>query len=255
MDKFVWEIVNGLFLHNPLFWVFILAALLGAIFYKQIIGFMGEFWVRQALRKLNTKDYLVLNDIMFEGDGKTHQIDHVVVSKYGIFVIETKQYNGYVTGSEYDNNWRLQAGKKVIYINNPMRQNYGHVVELSKKLGLDMDKFIPIVCIPSTAKVKVKSKIPVARSYDLDSIIMEYKDESVLEYNKIYEEIKQFNITDRKVKRNHIVTTKEIINIKKEAMINKCPLCGGDLVLRKGSRGEFFGCSNYPKCRYTKNKN
>ena len=48
---------------------------------------------------------------------------------------------------------------------------------------------------------------------------------------------------------------KKIINIKKEEMINKCPLCGGDLVLRKGSRGEFFGCSNYPKCRYTKNKN
>ena len=34
---------------------------------------------------------------------------------------------------------------------------------------------------------------------------------------------------------------------------NKCPLCGGDLVVRSGSWGEFIGCSNYPKCKYTEN--
>ncbi len=33
-----------------------------------------------------------------------------------------------------------------------------------------------------------------------------------------------------------------------------CPECGGTLVVRKGKRGEFYGCSNFPKCRYTKEK-
>ena len=33
-----------------------------------------------------------------------------------------------------------------------------------------------------------------------------------------------------------------------------CKWCGGKLVLRKGKNGEFYGCSNYPKCRYTKSK-
>ncbi len=32
-----------------------------------------------------------------------------------------------------------------------------------------------------------------------------------------------------------------------------CPECGGELVKRKGRFGEFFGCSNYPNCKYTKN--
>ena len=32
-----------------------------------------------------------------------------------------------------------------------------------------------------------------------------------------------------------------------------CPRCGGELVRRKGRYGEFLGCSNYPRCRYTKN--
>ncbi len=33
----------------------------------------------------------------------------------------------------------------------------------------------------------------------------------------------------------------------------KCPQCGGDLVKRKGRFGEFIACSNFPKCKYTKN--
>lgn len=34
----------------------------------------------------------------------------------------------------------------------------------------------------------------------------------------------------------------------------KCPECGGNLILRKGKFGEFYGCSNYPNCKYTKQK-
>lgn len=32
-----------------------------------------------------------------------------------------------------------------------------------------------------------------------------------------------------------------------------CPECGSELLLRKGRYGEFIACSNYPKCKYTKN--
>ena len=110
MDKFVWKMVNGLFLKNPLFWLFIIVVIkhnlifssdisfdITVLFYKRIVGFMGELWTKEALFKLNKNEYKILNDIMIEIDGITHQIDHVIVSKYGIFVIETKQYNGYIT--------------------------------------------------------------------------------------------------------------------------------------------------------------
>ena len=38
-----------------------------------------------------------------------------------------------------------------------------------------------------------------------------------------------------------------------EMQMEICPKCGGELVKRSGRYGKFFGCSNYPKCRYTRN--
>lgn len=38
-----------------------------------------------------------------------------------------------------------------------------------------------------------------------------------------------------------------------EAKLPSCPRCGGELLKRNGRFGPFFGCSNYPACRYTKN--
>ncbi|MDR0778247.1 MAG: topoisomerase DNA-binding C4 zinc finger domain-containing protein [Methanomassiliicoccaceae archaeon] len=32
-----------------------------------------------------------------------------------------------------------------------------------------------------------------------------------------------------------------------------CPRCGKMLVLRNGKNGQFYGCSGYPNCRFTKN--
>ena len=135
-----------------------------------------------------------------------------------------------------------------------MYQNYGHVVALSKKLNLDMDKFIPIVCIPSTAKVNVKSRIPVARNTNIVNIIKNYQEEIISKPALFYEEIKKANITDYKTKKEHIVRTRAIINAKKSNMVGKCPLCGNDLILKNGSRGEFYGCKSYPKCKYTQSK-
>lgn len=53
-------------------------------------GFMGEFWLKLKLQKLDPKKYIVLNDIMIKNNDSTSQIDHIVISEYGIFVIEMK---------------------------------------------------------------------------------------------------------------------------------------------------------------------
>lgn len=34
---------------------------------------------------------------------------------------------------------------------------------------------------------------------------------------------------------------------------NLCPYCKVELVLRNGKNGKFYGCRNFPRCRYTKN--
>lgn len=79
-----------------------LIVILIPIIQKKVIGFFGEFWVKLELKKLK-KDYKVLNNVIIRTiDNSTHQIDHIVVSKYSIFVIETKQINGYIKGNDYD---------------------------------------------------------------------------------------------------------------------------------------------------------
>ena len=59
-------------------------------FIPRIIGTYGEYKVSSKLKRLNRKDYIVLNDILLKKNNSTTQIDHIVVCKSGIFVIETK---------------------------------------------------------------------------------------------------------------------------------------------------------------------
>ena len=92
-----------------------LIVILIPIIQKKVIGFFGEFWVKLELKKLK-KDYKVLNNVIIRTiDNSTHQIDHIVVSKYGIFVIETKQINGYIKGNDYDKNWTVKRQRATAY--------------------------------------------------------------------------------------------------------------------------------------------
>ena len=238
---------------QPILLILPILGVLVTIFGKKIIGMAGEHWVKQELKKLDLNKYHIINDVTVRtADNNTHQIDHLVISKEGIFVIETKQYSGYITGTEYDKKW---VQNKKYYINNPVHQNYGHMKALEEVLELDESKFIPIVCISGSAKLKVKAtKNHVVVIYDLNSTIMSYTKEILPNSEEIYNKVLAINITDKEEKKKHV---SEVKKIQKEKAIPKgeniCPMCGGTLVERTGKRGKFLGCSNYPKCRFTKN--
>ena len=232
MQDFVNELIVGIALKNPIFWIIIIGAILSTVFYKKMIGMMGEFWTKCELRKLS-KEYLVLNDVMLRTeDKKTHQIDHIVVSKYGIFVIETKHYNGYITGNDYDKKWCFKAGKNKYYINNPVHQNYGHMKALEEIFDLKEEKFIPLICITSNAKTKISSS-NVVRVYELVNRIASYKNEVLEDYQEIYKRLVELNITNKNERKNHNKMA-EIEKEKKDfSLKNKCPKCGGELITRK----------------------
>ena len=69
------------------------------------IGAKGESRVARELRRLNPKEYIVLNDLVVKTSRGSSQIDHVVISIYGIFVIETKTYRGWIHGNENSEYW------------------------------------------------------------------------------------------------------------------------------------------------------
>lgn len=91
-------------------WVLIVSISILSAFMPRIKGYFGEKSVSFFLTGLDETKYKILNNIMLKVGNKTTQIDHVVVSNYGIFVIETKNYKGWIIGDEYDEYW-----KQVIY--------------------------------------------------------------------------------------------------------------------------------------------
>ena len=67
----------------------------------------GKYSEKLVYRKmLNLPDeYTIFNNLLFENNGYSTQIDHLVVSPYGVFVIETKDYKGWIFGGEYSEKW------------------------------------------------------------------------------------------------------------------------------------------------------
>lgn len=243
-------------LKQPTFWISLVLVMIIPIIYPKLRGFFGEVWVRKVLEKLPQDKYSALNDIMIKSSKSTHQIDHIVISKFGIFVIEMKNYYGTIVGDEYKDKWIQYLGKNKYYFNNPTHQNYGHVKALEEVLGLEANKFIPIVCISNQAKLKVKAE-NVTQLEFLNRLIESYKEEILdANINEIKEKLESINITDKDVRKAHVKNIRSNIKeneTKEDNMI--CSKCGGTLVERNGKYGKFIGCSNYPKCRHIVKKN
>lgn len=224
------------------------------IYYPKFRGFMGEFWVRIELNKLPKDKYIVFNDIMIKNEKGTHQIDHIVLSNYGIFVIEMKNYYGLIKGKEYDNKWCQYLGKNKNYFINPIHQNYGHIKTLSELLNIPEDKFISIICFSNQAKVVVDCKNPVVKVDYLINEIKKYKKEDIdINIKNIENVIMSNNIVDDKIRKQHVKNIHNQIKANDELVNNMiCPKCNSKLVEKNGKYGKFIGCSNFPKCNYIK---
>ena len=219
------------------------------IYSTKIIGWFGELWTKQELKKLPSNTYKILNNIMISTNDILHQIDHIIVSKYGIFVIETKQYNGYITGNKYDKKWIRHSHKRKYYYTNPIRQNYGHVKAICELLDFDETKVFNVVCIPSRAILRVKHDGELVRNTNICEKIISYKTEIISDVDDITRKIITSNITNKKLIKLH---NKEVR--KKAAFDSKtqCPKCGSNLITRESKYGKFLGCSNFPDCTYKK---
>ena len=173
-----------LFITSVILFVFIVSTLIKFLTPK-IKGYLGESAVTNILLKLPSDRYRVLNNIMLPTDNRTTQIDHVVVSLYGIFVIETKNYKGMISGGEYSETWTNHLNGKKYTFRNPIKQNYGHVKALEQLLGLTDKCFIPIVVFSLNANVKVKSSNLVIHTNKLKHCIESYNEEQ-FQLNEVY---------------------------------------------------------------------
>ena len=219
-------------------------------------GKHSERLVRNKIQKL-PEEYVVFNNLLFEDNEHSTQIDHIVVSPYGVFVIETKGYKGWISGGENSEYWTQTIYKSKHQFYNPIKQNAGHVRFLRHLFkGSANILFIPIVVFNNSAALKVHANNSiVVNRHNLKRAIRQYKT-SVLDRETIDWIIRTINqnriIGDKNKLKQHKHNAKAR-QYRSSSLISQgiCPQCGGQLVLRQGKYGSFYGCSNFPKCKFT----
>lgn len=238
-----------------LFIFFVLTSIIFRILQPKIKGYIGEKSVAAILSFLPSDKYKIINDALIKSNDRTIQIDHLVISVYGIFVIETKNYKGWITGSDDSEYWTKNVFGNKYKFYNPIRQNKAHISALSKQLGLSFNKFIPIIVFSNRADLKVNTVHNVVYTTQINRVIKAYSDIKFSEddIQNLCKKISSLNIVSPKVRKQHILEVQNTIATK-QYLIQQgiCPRCGHSLVFRSGKYGDFFGCSNYPKCRFTK---
>lgn len=225
--------------------------------YAKVLGEIGEESVASILKTL-PKDYVVFNDIYLEIKGYSTQIDHVVISRYGVFIIETKNYTGWIFGNDTSEYWTQTIYENKYQLRNPLKQNYAHLKTLQSIFGIEERFYFPIVAFHDRATLKCEANGNVMyfselKDFILSKTIPKLTDELV---NRLSAILMYYSIKNENQKQEHILKVKQDI-ANKESLVEKgiCPKCGGMLIHRQGKYGEFISCINYPSCRFTQNIN
>ncbi len=218
-------------------------------------GKRGEKLVAGRLRKGLPAEYQILNDIYLpQPDGTTTQIDHVVVSQYGVFVVETKTYSGWIFGDEKSKEWTQSIYRKKSRFQNPMRQNYKHICALANNLGIDKSYFTGVVAFTGDCTFKTDMPDGVVYSRRAADYIRSCNTPRIKasQVNELADAIAEWQGTVSEERKScHVANLKKRHTAVKEGDAPACPYCGGRMVLRtrKKDGAKFYGCESYPACR------
>lgn len=222
-----------------------------------IRGSLGERIVSHRFKPI-IEQYggYIIDNIIIPNGNKSAQIDHILVATYGLFVIETKNYTGHIYGNEEDQKWTqvLAYGNVKNKLYNPIKQNKTHVIALKKELCID-DIYVDSIVVFTKANLsnvigKNVFGIKAAKEYIVSKV--ENKKISSERVKEIYDKINEYKTNPKISKKEHLNKIREN---REKIKNNICPRCGGNLVLRTSKSGsEFYGCSNFPRCKFTKEK-
>lgn len=246
-------------------------ALKKLIFTPSVKGHLGEAKLESSLDMLDIfgyHGYCLRNVYVPRKNGTTSEIDVIYVTRKGLFVIESKNYTGYIFGDERYKYWTstVYAGKNWLGIKqvdknkfyNPIWQNNSHIKAFWNYCG----------------NVKAFSIVAFGNNCELKSVNWSSDNVSVCYYSElrkvikriwrnepdIYDDnaIKQIYNSLALLNNDYETRSKHITNINNRDNSELCPRCGSPLVLRTAKNGayagnQFYGCSNYPKCKYIRN--
>ncbi|WP_067621140.1 nuclease-related domain-containing protein [Alicyclobacillus acidiphilus] len=184
------------------------------------IGELGEYKIDVQLRQMPREIRYVSDVLVRNPKSRTgySQIDHVVITPYGLFVIETKNYKGEIKGKRTDKRWNV-SGRFNPY--NPLRQNYGHIKVLENILSEFKNlTFVSIISFTLRCRFSVDPELRKIQSNELviyDVELSDYIERKLLRFksemsepilsdsdvSRVYELINRANITDPQDRAEH----------------------------------------------------
>jgi len=217
-------------------------------------GQIGELKTRIQLGiSLNSKTYRRFHDVFAPSGNGTTQIDHLVVSQFGVFIVETKNLKGWIYGDAYQSTWTQTIYRSKHKFQNPLRQTHRQKKVLAELLNLDEHKIFPIISFVGNCKFKTKMPPNVLRG-GAGKYIKDFQDPVIngLELTRLTSIIEELQSNSKIHLNEHI----ESLNARHSSTVT-CPKCGSPLVERETKRGinvgsRFLGCKEYPKCRFTR---
>lgn len=243
-------------------------------------GKYGEYLIYEYLKSYeNIGVKFLFNIYVPKESNDTTEIDVLMISRKGLFVFESKNYGGWIFGNDYQKYWyqTLPAGRRKSHKEkffNPVLQNNIHIKYLKTILGNEIPMY-SIITFSERCRLKnviinnPNIKI-VTRGYVFQLIcqLCNSIPNDILTHeqiNDIYNTLYPYTQVNQAIKTQHIENINnnyKNINFKSSILENNsdgndlsCPVCGAKLILRVAKSGnhvgeKFYGCSNFPKCKY-----
>ncbi|WP_040259307.1 nuclease-related domain-containing protein [Pseudomonas massiliensis] len=218
-------------------------------------GHLGELLARfAAYLHLDQKTYRRLHNLTLDTPDGTTQIDHVFLSPYGIFVLETKNMSGWIFGSEGQAQWTQKLYKRSFKFQNPLRQNYKHLKALEAALGISPEHVHSVIAFVGSSTFKTEMPANVTQGGGFVRYIESFR-QPVFSEAEVCAMLSALqtgrHAPTRATHREHVQRLQQRADPTAKRL---CPKCGSALVVRTAKSGakagqQFWGCSAFPKCR------
>lgn len=141
-----------------LLWIAPLVLIIAFLASPRFRGDIAESRTRRILANgLEKSRYTVLNDVELPAGGGTVNVDHIVVSRFGVFVIESQHASGMVSGGEFQDRWKQERWGHARRIENPMHKNAVQAETLGRLLGMPQTKIHRVVVLTGHKGMKTET--------------------------------------------------------------------------------------------------
>lgn len=229
--------------------------------YVQGKGHYGEFLTEFALKNGDLGNVAVFSNVLVPrsyGAISSVEIDAIMLTDKKIFVIESKNYSGWIFGSAEQQNWTVVYNAKTRgKMFNPIIQNRSHVKALADYMGLDSWYFKSYIvfsdaCTFKSVPVSTPEYVICKNSRLLDELRSDLAGRKQIFHPAKFAQIKSI-LTKLEERSTEEARSKHLQEAQKVVTGAVCPICGSPLVRRNGKYGPFLGCSRYPNCTFTRN--